>query len=123
MDRFNIRTASINDIHLMLDWAEAEGWNPGLNDAVPFHVADPTGFLMGYVEDEPAASMSVVRYSNHFAFVSFYIVKSIYRMHGYGLHLWEQGIKHLHGYNIGINGLSAQQSQYEKAGFGCGADI
>jgi hypothetical protein len=26
-----------------MEWAAAEGWNPGLNDADCFHTADPTG--------------------------------------------------------------------------------
>jgi hypothetical protein len=26
-----------------MEWAAAEGWNPGLNDADCFHIADPTG--------------------------------------------------------------------------------
>lgn len=27
-----------------MEWAAAEGWNPGLNDADCFHTADPTGY-------------------------------------------------------------------------------
>ena len=33
------------DVVRAADWAAAEGWNPGLSDAVAFQAADPTGFL------------------------------------------------------------------------------
>src|SRR5262245_49128429 len=42
---YEIRTMSRAELGLALDWAAAEGWNPGLDDATPFHVADPAGFL------------------------------------------------------------------------------
>ena len=36
-----IRSMKPEEIDLALDWAAAEGWNPGLHDAVPFRAADP----------------------------------------------------------------------------------
>ena len=42
MTNYIIKNASIQDINLMLEWARLEGWNPGLYDAVPFYVTDPT---------------------------------------------------------------------------------
>src|SRR3712207_9059113 len=34
------------ELDLALDWAAAEGWNPGLRDADAFWAADPEGFLL-----------------------------------------------------------------------------
>ncbi|WP_197713177.1 hypothetical protein [Polynucleobacter necessarius] len=40
-----IKTMSADDVELAMTWAANEGWNPGLNDAAAFQLADPTGFL------------------------------------------------------------------------------
>ena len=34
------------ELDLALDWAAAEGWNPGLRDADAFWAADPEGFWL-----------------------------------------------------------------------------
>ena len=36
-----VRTMSRDEIDLAVDWAAAEGWNPGLQDADCFYTADP----------------------------------------------------------------------------------
>src|SRR3954462_10712931 len=41
-----IRTMSRAELGMVLRWAADEGWNPGRCDAIPFHAADPTGFLI-----------------------------------------------------------------------------
>jgi hypothetical protein len=47
---FDIRVMSALDLARALDWAAAEGWNPGLGDARAFQIADPQGFLVGLCE-------------------------------------------------------------------------
>lgn len=112
-----IRTMSRTDVELALDWAAAEGWNPGLGDATPFQVADPNGFLIGTVGDEPAAAISVVRYGAHFGFLGFYIVAPEYRGLGHGLRLWRAGLAYLEGRTVGLDGVVAQQANYRRSGF------
>ena len=58
---------------LLLDWAAAQGWNPGLHDGPCFHAADPQGFLVGRVDEEPVATISVVKYGAGFGFLGFYL--------------------------------------------------
>ena len=53
----------------ILDWAAAEGWNPGLDDAVAIHAADPDRFLLGSIDGQPIGAVSVVRYGTAFAFL------------------------------------------------------
>jgi hypothetical protein len=60
----------------LLQWAKAEGWNPGLEDAQPFHVADPQGFLLGVDFGEVVSGISVVAWGPAFGFLGFYMVKS-----------------------------------------------
>lgn len=111
------QTASIDDLSLMMSWAKNENWNPGLHDHIPFQLADPHGFFMGYLGNKPIASISTIRYQNNFAFLGFYIVAPEYRGQGLGLQLWQHAIKYLSGYNIGLDGVIDQQDNYKKSGF------
>ena len=47
-----ITTADAAGVALLVDWAAAEGWNPGLDDAAAFRSADPDGFLIATVDGE-----------------------------------------------------------------------
>ena len=111
------RTMSRQEVELALGWAAAEGWNPGLGDATPFQVADPTGFLVGLVDDAPVATLSVVRYSADFGFLGLYIVAPDRRGRGYGRRLWDAGLAYLRGCTIGLDGVVAQQENYRRSGF------
>lgn len=117
LSNFHIKTMSMDELVLVTGWAAKEGWNPGLHDTKSYYLADPTGFLIGYLGDEPIASISVVNYQNEFAFLGFYIVKPEFRGKGYGLKLWQAGMKHLSGINVGLDGVVAQQENYKKSGF------
>lgn len=105
------------DLDLAIDWAAAEGWNPGLHDGDCFYAADPNGFLMGVLGDEAIASISVVKYDDTFGFLGFYIVKPEFRGQGYGFQLWQAGLDYLQGCNIGLDGVVAQQENYLQSGF------
>jgi hypothetical protein len=63
-DRYVIRSMTRPEFDLALDWAAAEGWNPGLHDAAAFHAADPEGFLIGLLDGQPVAMISAVRYGS-----------------------------------------------------------
>lgn len=105
------------DLDLAIDWAAAEGWNPGLHDAAAFLAQDPGGFLMARVDGRPAASISVVRYDGGFGFLGFYIVAPDFRGQGYGYQLWQAGMQRLDGMVVGLDGVVAQQENYRRAGF------
>jgi ribosomal protein S18 acetylase RimI-like enzyme len=105
------------EIALALDWAAAEGWNPGLADAACFASVDPDGFLLGAIAGMPAATISVVNYDERFAFLGFYIVRSDLRGRGCGKQMWRSGIEHAGARTIGLDGVLAQQENYERSGF------
>jgi len=115
---YDIRVATREEIEIPVAWAAQEGWNPGLGDADAYVAADPHGFLIGYLGDEPIATLSVVRYDAGFGFLGFYIVKPEYRGQGYGIRIWNQGLKYLDGCVVGLDGVVDQQSNYAKSGFG-----
>lgn len=116
-NQLTIRVMKRHDLDLAIDWAAAEGWNPGLNDAGCFQAADPAGFLVGCVGDEPVASISVVRYSSAFGFLGFYIVRSDQRRRGFGYRLWQAGMAYLGDRTVGLDGVVAQQENYARSGF------
>ena len=117
LDPFRVQVMRPQDIALALDWAAAEGWNPGLADAACFASADPAGFLLGDIAGVPAATISVINYDDHFAFLGFYIVRPDFRGRGYGWRLWQAGIAHAGARTIGLDGVLAQQENYQKSRF------
>jgi hypothetical protein len=117
MSELELRQAGAEDFATAIDWAAAEGWNPGLDDLAAFHGADPNGFFMGLLGDEPVSSISVVRYGDAFGFLGFYIVHPDHRGKGYGWATWQHGMKYLEGCTVGLDGVVAQQENYKKSGF------
>ena len=100
-----------------LDWAAVEGWNPGVHDAQCFYAADPKGFLIGLLGEQPVAVISVVKYGSGFGFLGLYIVKPEFRGRGHGLRLWNSGMQRLAGRSVGLDGVVAQQANYQRSGF------
>lgn len=114
---YTIKTMGRKEIDIAIEWAAKEGWNPGLHDADCYYSADSNGFLIGRLGDEPIATISVIKYGESFGFLGFYIVKPEYRGKGYGIQIWNAGLKYLEGRNIGLDGVVAQQDNYKKSGF------
>lgn len=114
---YRIEVMSKQDLLQAIDWAAAEGWNPGLYDIESFYAADPNGFLVGYLGGEAIASISVVKYDDSYGFLGFYIVKPEYRGKGYGFKLWQAGLQYLEGCNVGLDGVVEQQGNYKQSGF------
>jgi GNAT superfamily N-acetyltransferase len=105
------------ELDLVLDWAAAEGWNPGLNDADCFYVCDPQGFFLGLLDGEPVAAIAALAYDAALGFLSFYLVKRHLRGRGYGLRIWQAALDHLKGRNLGLDAVAAQVANYAKSGF------
>jgi GNAT superfamily N-acetyltransferase len=105
------------EVHLAIEWAAMEGWNPGLQDADCFYAADSTGFLVGLLGDEPIATISAVKYGSSFGFIGFYIVKPNYRNQGFGMQIWNEALHRLQHRTVGLDGVVAQQQNYQRSGF------
>src|SRR3954468_11745967 len=117
MSDLQIRNLRPEEISLALDWAAAEGWNPGLADAACFAIPDAQGFFVGEIDGEPVAAVSCVNYDDRFAFLGFYIVRAELRGSGHGLRIWNAAIAHAGSRVIGLDGVVAQQDNYKKSGF------
>ncbi len=114
---YRVRTMTQADLDLAVEWAAAEGWNPGLADATCFRAQDPEGFVVGELDGQPIASISVVRYGADFGFLGFYICVPEKRGQGYGLELWRQASERLEGRTVGLDGVVAQQHNYARSGY------
>jgi hypothetical protein len=55
------RTMRPDEISIAVNWAAAEGWNPGLADDACFAAVDPEGLLIGELDGAPAASRSLCK--------------------------------------------------------------
>jgi ribosomal protein S18 acetylase RimI-like enzyme len=115
--KYTIKTMSRKEVNIAIEWAATEGWNPGLHDADCYFTADPKGFFVGLIGDEPMATISAIKYGETFGFLGFYIVKPEYRGKRYGIQIWNAALKYLEGRNIGLDGVVAQQDNYKKSGF------
>jgi GNAT superfamily N-acetyltransferase len=114
---FRIRAMRSDEIALAVDWAAAEGWNPGDADAHCFATVDPQGFLIGELDGAAAATISCVNYDDRYSFLGFYIVRPDLRGCGYGLRIWKAAIAHAGARTVGLDGVVAQQENYKKSGF------
>ncbi len=116
MNDLRIRPMRPDEISIAVDWAAAEGWNPGFADAACFAAVDPQGFFIGEVDGAPAA-VSCVNYNAGFAFLGFFIVRADLRGRGYGSRIWNAAMTHAGPRIVGLDGVVAQQQNYRKSGF------
>jgi ribosomal protein S18 acetylase RimI-like enzyme len=117
MADYGVRRMRRAEMNLVIEWAAAEGWNPGHDDAALFYDTDPDGFFVGVLDGVPVASLSGVAYGDEFGFMGFYIVRPEFRGRGYGLKLWQAVLGYLGPRNIGLDGVVEQQANYRRSGF------
>lgn len=112
-----IRHMAKNEISIPIEWANKEGWNPGLNDAHCFYEADHNGFFIGLLNGEPIATGSAIIYDDHFAFCGLYIVKPEFRRQGYGIQLTHERLKYVGDRITGLDGVLDKVSKYARLGY------
>lgn len=120
--QFELQKLEYTDLQTLVQWASAEGWNPGIHDAEVFWNADPEGYYGYRHNGELIAGGSVVSYDGLFGFMGFFIVKPEYRSKGTGRALWFQRrdilLSRLQpGASIGMDGVVAMQPFYQNGGF------
>ena len=113
----NVRTMRADEVAQAVEWAAAEGWNPGHGDMHGFLAQDPEAFLMAEEGGRMRACISAARYGADFGFIGFYIAAPELRGQGLGMAVWRAGMARLAGRRIGLDGVVAQQANYRKSGF------
>ena len=114
---FEIGPARPGEWDQVVRWAAAEGWNPGRHDAEHFLMQDPAGFLLGRLDGKVVSAISVVNYSDDYAFLGFYLVRPDRRRQGYGIETWHAGMRHAGSRTVGLDGVPDQQDNYRREGF------
>lgn len=122
IDKLQFLQLDQEGLRTLIQWAENEGWNPGLYDVEGFWAADPKGFYGYHLNGELIAGGAIVSYNREFGFMGLFIVKPEFRGHGIGRKLWFQRrdtlLQRLNkGASIGMDGVVAMQPFYEKGGF------
>ncbi len=112
-----IRVMDEEGVGKALEWADSEGWQPGLGDHVPLFAADPRGYFHSVVDGRTVATISVVRGSESFAFVGLYIVDPEFRGQGFGKSLWDQALSGFEGFTLGLDAVPEQIETYASDGF------
>jgi GNAT superfamily N-acetyltransferase len=117
-----IRPLGRDELDKAIDWAAAEGWNPGLADADAFWAADPEGFLGIEVGGELVGTGSIISYEGEFGFLGLFIVPPEHRGKGFGRELWAEMVDRLRerlgpGAAIGLDGVYEMQETYAAGGF------
>ena len=112
-----IRTLTPEEAAQAVEWAAAEGWNPGLVDLDCFLAQDPGLFLGAFEGGEMLSVISATRYEPRFGFIGFYITRPEMRSRGHGMAVWHAGMAQLAGRLVGLDGVVAQQANYRKSGF------
>ncbi len=117
-----IRPMVRDEVDMLVRWAEAEGWNPGRDDAEVFWATDPDGFVAAVVDDEIVGGGSIVSYGGVFGFMGFFIVRPEQRGQGLGRELWHtrRGLlldRLEPGAAIEMDGVFAMEHFYAAGGF------
>ncbi|TXC98314.1 GNAT family N-acetyltransferase [Streptomyces sp. ISID311] len=112
-----VTTATLDDWHQVAQWAADEEWNPGRGDTACFHPIDPAGFFVGRRAGRTVSAVSVVNYSDAYAFLGYYLVHPDHRRQGMGLATWRAAVPHAGARTVGLDAVPAQQHTYERAGF------
>ncbi len=112
-----VTAASSEDWHQVAQWAADEDWNPGLGDTACFHPTDPAGFFLGRRAGRTVSAVSIVTYSDAYAFLGYYLVHPDHRGQGLGLATWRAAFPHAGVRTVGLDAVPAQQATYRRAGF------
>jgi GNAT superfamily N-acetyltransferase len=105
------------EVETAIDWAQKEGWNPGVHDAECFFHADPSGFYVAKLDGEIVGTVSVVKYSADFAFEGLMIVNPEFRGKGVGFTMQTFVNDLCRNVNLGLDGVLQMQQKYERVGF------
>lgn len=107
-----IRKAQRDEIHIFLDWAREQGWNPGLHDGECHYAIDPDGWYIAEIGGEVAGTVAVSNYDSDYSHGGFFIIREDMRSRGIGWNLSSTAIRHAGSRNLGIDGVYEMQDKY-----------
>lgn len=119
--RVVIRPMTRAELDVVVDWAAAEGWNPGLHDADAFWETDPAGFVAAEMDGRLAGGGCAVAYGRSLGFLGLFLVRPDLRGSGVGADLWaartQLSARLDPGAPVGMDGVLAMQPFYARGGY------
>ncbi len=115
-EKLTIEHMTPQEISLAIEWAQMEGWNPGIHDSECFYNADPNGFYVVKLSGEIVGTISLVNYAPDFCFEGLFIVKPEFRGRGIGRQVQKFALNICRNGNLGLDGVLSMQHQYEQYG-------
>ncbi|MFN8158844.1 MAG: GNAT family N-acetyltransferase [Candidatus Nanopelagicales bacterium] len=121
-DGFAIAPMTAPEVDVLVDWAAAEAWNPGVHDVAIAWREQPEAFWALRRGDELVGGASVMAYGGAWGFLGLFIVREDLRSHGLGGELWDHLLVDLRSRlrddaPIGLDGVVAMQPFYRRSGF------
>lgn len=121
-DDMTIRRMTRDELDRLVEWAAAEGWNPGIDDADVFWSTDPDGYVAAELNGELIGGGSIVAYGRRYGFMGFFIMQPDFRGRGLGNRLWNERKRRLLARldpdaTIGMDGVFDMQDYYARGGF------
>jgi len=118
----HIRPMTRPEVDTLVDWAAAEGWNPGLHDAALFWKNDPDAFIAAELGRQVIGGGAITCYGREYGFMGFFIMRPEYRGQGFGDILWQWRHQTLRrrltpSATIGMDGVLDMQAYYSRGGF------
>lgn len=117
-----IRQMTSDEVKELFQWAEFEGWNPGINDSKCIWNIDPDGFLALVQNGKMIGGVAIFKHCNTYGFMGLFIVAKPYRGQKLGTKLGFKCRDLLLSRlspraTIGLDGVDAMVPFYEKGGF------
>ena len=111
-----------DEVDILAGWAADEGWNPGKADITIAWDIDREAFIALRKGSELVGSGTIFSYGVLFGFMGLFIVRRDLRGDGLGRQLWRYLLERLQdrlapGASIGMDGVFAMVSSYERSGF------
>lgn len=114
---FKIREMTVEDLKLVIEWANQEGWMFSETDAESFLNADPHGFFIGELDGVPVCSFAAIKQGDY-CFWNLYIVKEQCRGKGYGSKIFEHARNYCKDSKVlALDACGPHIKNYEKYGF------
>lgn len=122
LKNLKIRNMNRPEVDQLLNWAEAEAWSPGANDAECFWQADANAFVAAELNGNNVGGGAITSYDKTFGFMGLFIIRPEFRGFGLGKLLWHARKQRLidrllPSSCIGMDGVFNMQSFYAKGGF------
>ncbi|QQE11960.1 GNAT family N-acetyltransferase [Planctomycetota bacterium] len=115
-----IERMTLQELIEIYDYAATEGWNPCKGIAKAVYNIDPKGFWVGKIDGNIVASISIVRYQQHYGFIGLFIVKPPYRGGLIGYRIADYAVDDAKSRGVEIlacDGVPQNLHKYEQQGF------